>query len=228
MRLPQLTLLSLCVLGSSVSANPNSPWQQPLSLSSADRPTVERAAQQARSLLLTETIGTLSTIFPSGERHGLEGQPIGLMDYYADCSSDGNPTFLGMNIATSFINGAAPNSSISLSIREHGTGRFSAAAHPRVALIGKLVEIDDPAEVERVKKCYLKKHPDAKWWSGDDFHGNYWTRLEVKSVYWVGGFGNVAYIGWIPVELYKQAEPEAQQKANTGDWWRSLLLWGDL
>jgi len=65
-----------------------------INLATASRPTVKEAAVQARKLLRSETISTLSTVFPVGEKHGLAGQPIGLMEYYADCSENGNPTLL--------------------------------------------------------------------------------------------------------------------------------------
>lgn len=71
-------------------------------VTSARIPTVKEAAIQARQLLRSESIGTLSTIFPKGDPHGLDGQPIGLMDYYADCSENGNPTLLAVGIATSY------------------------------------------------------------------------------------------------------------------------------
>ena len=50
----------------------------------ANVPTVQEAAVQARQLLRSEKIGTLSTIFPSSDARGLGGYPIGMMDYYAD------------------------------------------------------------------------------------------------------------------------------------------------
>lgn len=71
-------------------------------VASASVPTVKEAALQARQLLRSESIGTLSTVFPKGDPHGLDGQPIGLMDYYADCSENGNPTLLAVGIATSY------------------------------------------------------------------------------------------------------------------------------
>lgn len=105
MYLPILATFLLSALTTAFPAetddiNP-SPWAEIVDLSTASVPTVEQAAIQARKLLLSETVATLSTTYPSGERHGLEGQPIGLMDYYADCSEDGNPTLLGMKIVTS-------------------------------------------------------------------------------------------------------------------------------
>lgn len=47
-------------------------------------PTVKEAAVQARKLLRSEKIGTLATIFPSDNPRGLAGEPIGMMEYYAD------------------------------------------------------------------------------------------------------------------------------------------------
>ncbi|KAA8900025.1 pyridoxamine 5'-phosphate oxidase-domain-containing protein, partial [Sphaerosporella brunnea] len=182
----------------------------PIDLSTASIPTVAEAAKQARRLVLSEPVGTLSTVFPEGNTHGLAGLPIGLMDYHADCSATGDPTLLGMGIATSFRNALPTNSSISLSVREHAPRMFSPVAHPRVSLIGKLVKIpdEDETEKERVKRCFVKRHPDAmRWTPGNKIHDSFWVRFEVEKVYWVGGFGNVAYIGWIPIELYHGVEP---------------------
>ncbi|KAF8540250.1 pyridoxamine 5'-phosphate oxidase-domain-containing protein [Trichophaea hybrida] len=221
MHLPILATFILSVLATAIPADTNginsSPWTEIVDLSTASAPTVEQAAVQARKLLLSETITTLSTIYPYGERHGLEGQPVGLMDYYADCSEDGNPTLLGMKIATSFRNAAAYNSSISFSIRMHSPHMFSPAAHPRVALIGTLSTVPpDSPEAERVKKCFTLRHPDARLWApGNKFHGTYWVRFEVKSVYWIGGFGGIAYIGWIPTEVYRKVKLPFEEVQRT-------------
>jgi hypothetical protein len=182
---------------------------EPIDLSTTSIPTVRDAASQARRLVLTETISTLSTVFSSSAPHNLTGMPIGLMDYYADCSENGNPTLIGMSITTSFRN-VAEGSFLSLSIRAQSSGPvFSPAALPRLALIGKLVRIPvgNTAEAERLKKCFTLRHPDAKIWTpGGVIHDSYWTRLDVEKVYLVGGFGNVAYIGWIPVEIYNDVK----------------------
>ena len=96
----QFTLSAALLLGSS-SAYLGPTDGLPIDLSTVTIPTLEQAAVQARKLLRAESIATLATVFPAGEVHGLEGQPFGIMDYYADCSSDGAPTVLGMKIATS-------------------------------------------------------------------------------------------------------------------------------
>ena len=101
---------------------------------------------------------------------------------------------------------------------------FSPAAHPRLALIGKLKTIDDSDEAARLKRCFTTRHPDAKLWTpGNKIHETYWVEFEVQSVYWIGGFGNVAYIGWIPKELYQNAKLPCAEEWNG---WRKFLFWG--
>lgn len=138
---------------------------------------------------------------------GLGGSPIGLMDYYADCEPDtGNPTILAISIATSFKNVAA-GSNITLSVRYHPQdGKWhSAASLPRYSLIGHLEDIDDSAvKKASLAACFVKTHPDAAaWLPGNRIHASNWVRLVVDEVYWIGGFGDRAYIGWIPVDEWK-------------------------
>lgn len=48
-------------------------------------------------------------------------------------------------------------------------------------------------------------HPEAKYWSGgssSDPHYSFFARLRITSVYYFGGFGNVSYLGWIPLDLF--------------------------
>ncbi|KAF1997952.1 hypothetical protein P154DRAFT_409011, partial [Amniculicola lignicola CBS 123094] len=173
-------------------------------------PTVHESAIQARRILHLESIGTLSTIFPSTHstenRPGdVSGTPIGLMDYYGDCEpSSGNPTILAISIATSFKNVDA-GSNITLSLRWHppnaGKRPYSAAALPRFSLVGYL-EYLSPEDVLKhaVPACFVGYHPDAAaWLPGNRIHESKWVRLVVQDVYWIGGFGDRAYIGWIPV-----------------------------
>ncbi|KAI6248794.1 hypothetical protein HI914_02970 [Erysiphe necator] len=149
----------------------------------------------------------------------LDNTPIGLIEYVADCEVSGNPTILAINIATTFRNVAAgSNVSISFSWTPpplspwsniisniQRTSSYSAANLPRFALFGFLERID-PDEVEElsIEECFLKTHSDAKrWLPGNRIHTSKWQRFVVENIYWVGGFGDRAYIGWIPVDLWK-------------------------
>lgn len=176
----------------------------------------------------------------------LGGTPIGLMDYVADCESSGNPTILAINIATSFKNVAA-GSNITLSMQwappyppksriesrfnipffsswgnknEPEPLPYSAANLPRFSLLGYLEKIKDKeVEAQKLGKCFTGVHPDAKYWlPGNAIHTSEWIRLVVTQVYWIGGFGDRAYIGWIPVEEWQNV---------TSKEWKDIRLPGE-
>lgn len=68
-------------------------------------------------------------------------------------------------------------------------------------------------------KCYTEVHPDAKYWlPGGNVHHGEWARLVVDEIYFVGGFGDRAYIGWLDVEDWKSITQEE---------WESIELPGE-
>lgn len=221
----------------------NNPSSSSDDASTSRIPTSYESAILARRILHLESVGTLSTIFPDSlppkphngdHRHtaDLAGAPIGLMDYFSDCEpATGNPTLLAVTIATSFRNEAA-GSNISLSVRWHPTAyshQYSAASMPRFSLIGYLETIP-PAEADELglEGCFMGYHPDAVvWYPGNGIHESRWARLVVTQVYWIGGFGDRAYIGWIPVEEWRRVKreemervrlPGERRKGWLGDW----------
>lgn len=242
-------LLSTLALAATASSNllptPQHVFSNPPSTSDFKIPTVHESAVQARRVLHLENIATLSTVFP---RHsnglgslenrpaGLEGSPIGLMDYYADCEPDtGNPTILAISIATSFKNVDA-GSNITLSLRWHPQdGQWRSAANlPRFSLIGHLEDISaSDAKDAGLMSCFVKSHPDAvAWLPGNRIHESHWVRLVVDEIYWIGGFGDRAYIGWIPVEEWRNVTkkeiedctlPGEKSKSKSGWDWKEWL-----
>lgn len=204
-------------------------------------PTVHESAVQARRILRLENIGTLSTVFPSSHAteqrpNDVSGAPIGLMDYFGDCEPDtGNPTILAITIATSFKNVDA-GSNITLSLRWHPQdGKWrSPASLPRFSLVGRLEDIDlNPIGSAKLAACYVKHHPDAAWWlPGNRIHESKWVRLVVEEVYWIGGFGNTAYIGWIPLKEWQSVTQEEidditlpGEKTTACGWGSSVKAW---
>ncbi|KAK9452886.1 pyridoxamine 5'-phosphate oxidase-domain-containing protein [Dipodascopsis uninucleata] len=168
------------------------------------RPTVSEAAVQARKLVRHESTGQLATVYQDGDREGI---PIALMEYYADCDDDGSLTLLVVEAGPSYKNWQS-GSSVSFNIDYHGKGgfTFSPASKPRVSLFGNLTFIDtaDTESIEKAQKCFLHRHPDSRpWQPGSKIHKTAYAKFDVESIYWLGGFGNVAYIGDIPVEMYK-------------------------
>lgn len=207
-------------------------------------PTSYESAVLGRRILHLTPLGTLSTIFPFSSSQSVEnrpanvgGHPIGLTDYIADCEQNGNPTLLAISIATSFKNVAA-GSNISLSVqwtppyppksRISLSGLFStakpptnellysAANLPRFSLQGHLESIpEDEVEILDLKTCFIKAHYDAiNWLPGNPIHESEWTRLVVEEIYWVGGFGDRAYIGWIPVHEWENVTRKEWEDAR--------------
>ncbi|KAK4660529.1 hypothetical protein QC762_119790 [Podospora pseudocomata] len=158
---------------------------------------------------------------------GIEGKPHALMEYISACDplAPSNPTLLSLNISSTFRNAANANLSLAItwtppplpppsrSFLSHlnpfsseppvQPQSYSAAALPRYSLMGYLEPIpgaDDPkSDVGKlVQTCYTNTHPDAKYWlPGNRIHESHFVRLVVTEIYWVGGFGDRAYIGWI-------------------------------
>jgi hypothetical protein len=94
---------------------------------------------------------------------------------------------------------------------------YSAANLPRFSLLGYISPIpdsddrSDPSSVgAKLASCFTAAHPDAKYWlPGNRIHEAHFVRLVVTHVYWIGGFGDRAYIGWIPVEEWRNVTREA-------------------
>ncbi|KAH7037555.1 pyridoxamine 5'-phosphate oxidase-domain-containing protein [Microdochium trichocladiopsis] len=95
---------------------------------------------------------------------------------------------------------------------------YSAANLPRYSLLGYLEKIE-ASELDGVSACFVKQHPDAKYWlPGNRIHESEFVRLVVTQVYWIGGFGDRAYIGWI--------DP-ADWKSVTRKDWEAVRLPGE-
>ena len=87
---------------------------------------------------------------------------------------------------------------------------YSAANLPRFSLLGYLEKIDaDESAAAGLADCFVNKHPDAKYWlPGNPIHESEWVRLVVTQVYWIGGFGDRAYIGWIDAADWRNVTRE--------------------
>ena len=66
-----------------------------------------------------------------------------------------------------------------------------------------------------VESCFLDRHPDAEaWLPGNQIHESWWGRLVVRDVYWIGGFGDRAYIGWIPAAEWRGVSEREVERAR--------------
>ena len=92
---------------------------------------------------------------------------------------------------------------------------YSAAALPRFSLLGYVEQIEGGDDLNkgqtgaRLASCFTKTHPDARFWlPGSRVHESHFVRLVVQQIYWIGGFGDRAYIGWIPLEEWQKVKRE--------------------
>lgn len=237
MLLPSSLVLALLHTTSALSYTPPPP-EQHIFINTPDEahaslhyPTVHESTVMARRILHLSTLGNLVTSFPAtnpssnedihsqeNRPPGVENNPIGLMEYYADCEANGNPTFLAIGLATPYKNYQA-GSNISLSVRwwpkqsltyaaqgdEDIPTPHTPAALPRFSLHGYLETISTKdLATKLVPACFLRAHPDSILWQpGNDIHTSEYMRFVVEHVYWFGGFGDRARIGWLPIEDWR-------------------------
>ena len=86
---------------------------------------------------------------------------------------------------------------------------------PRFSLQGYFERLSDE-EVEEfgVRECFLERHGEVIWTPGSGIHESHWGRLVVKGVYWFGGFGDRARIGWLPLDEWEGITDEEIAKAR--------------
>ncbi|KAK9774614.1 putative Pyridoxamine 5'-phosphate oxidase-domain-containing protein [Seiridium cardinale] len=89
---------------------------------------------------------------------------------------------------------------------------YSAANLPRFSIIGYLENLPVTASLS---SCFVKAHPDAKYWlPGNSIHEAEFVRLVVQQIYWIGGFGDRAYIGWLNPEDWKNITREEYESVK--------------
>ncbi|KAK1836980.1 pyridoxamine 5'-phosphate oxidase-domain-containing protein [Podospora conica] len=208
-------------------------------------PTSRESAILGRRILALTPLGTIATVFPSSSPRqpaNVAGAPHAIMSYLADCEDSGYPTILALPIETTFRNVAA-GSNVSLALAwtppfapskrilaggVAGPSEYSAANQPRFSLVGEIEAIADDGDAAELAACFVRAHPDARYWlPGNRIHEAHFVRLVVKAVYWVGGFGDRAYIGWIPVEEWtgvKREEWEAVRLPGEEKGWKEWSL----
>ncbi|SCW00629.1 LAFE_0C08438g1_1 [Lachancea fermentati] len=164
---------------------------------------VKHGAAVARSLLMKERNLHLNTL----DRN--TGVPVSFVEYFVgsdDCpdvefSNNGNLILLLLEMSSSYRN-LQNNSKLSATVEGHFKHK-SPMSSPRANYFGELKPLENS---EKLKECFLSRHPDAVWWlPGDDdskVHDGHWYELDVSDVYLVGGFGDRSYIGSISGEEY--------------------------
>eukprot|EP00039_Didymoeca_costata_P030359 m.29179 g.29179 ORF g.29179 m.29179 type:complete len:351 (-) comp8072_c0_seq1:45-1097(-) len=163
----------------------------------------EETGKAARILVNQASVGTLVTMQTEGAGNpGVSMIPYGSVASFADSvPSTGSPILLLSSLERNVIN-LQGYAKCSLAIPQPvanntPSNTYEPMATARTTLLGHLEIIN---KTTASKNAYLKKHPMASMWIDFDDFDLY--KFIVDDVYWVGGFGNGHYIGWIGADMY--------------------------
>jgi heme oxygenase (biliverdin-IX-beta and delta-forming) len=159
-------------------------------------------AERARTLVHLARAGTLSTL---SRRH--PGHPFGsVMPYSPD--EQGAPLLLVSTMAMHTQNLEA-DPRASLLVTQPGWTEDPLAGG-RVTLMGRAARLSEH-ERPAARAAYLARHPKAAYWV--DFEDFAFWRLDVRDVYFVGGF---AAMDWVTGDGYAAAQPDPLADAAEG------------
>jgi heme iron utilization protein len=148
-------------------------------------------AERARTLVSIARIGALAT-----HSRKCAGFPFGsVMPYAAD--GLGRPVLFISSMAMHTQNlHQDPRASLLITQPDSSGDPLGAA---RVTLLGTTAEVT----AEEARDLYLSRYENARYWQ--EYTDFAYHRLEVSSVYFIGGFG---VMGWVPAEEYANARPD--------------------
>lgn len=97
--------------------------------------------------------------------------------------------------------------------------RRGLASKRRTVLYGKVKHVEASEDTAKaLHKCFVAHHADAAYWTpGSDAspHTALWVRFQPERIYYVGGFGDEHYIGWIDPALYRGEAAQGQRRTET-------------
>ncbi|AET40097.1 uncharacterized protein Ecym_5338 [Eremothecium cymbalariae DBVPG len=170
------------------------------------RETLEDAAKNLRKIMYQQSALHVNTI----DRNSAD--PASFIEYHVSSDKcdgvdhNGNPILVLVDMSSSIRNWNE-NQRISVTVED----TFSCGtimSSPRATLFGKLTEMNTTAELT---SCFKYYHPDAEEWMPKQsveqghHHTSKFYQLEVERIYYLGGFGDVSYIGPIEAELYRSS-----------------------
>jgi putative heme iron utilization protein len=159
-------------------------------------------AERARTLAYFGRIGSLSTL--SRKQPGF---PFGSVMPYA-LEEHGRPVFLISTMAMHTHNLLADPRASLLVTQPDASGDPLGAS--RVTLLGNVLAVQG-AEVAELRKLYLARYENSKYWV--DYEDFSFYRMDLVDVYYVGGFG---VMGWVPAADYEGAQPDPLADAAAG------------
>jgi len=162
---------------------------------------LDECGLSARQLVNLATFGALTTVLTKTTEGGLpmNAFPFSSVASYADTNpSTGRPILLLTDVERNVIDWSV-DSRCSLSIQQPPTKDSEAVELARVTLMGTMIKIPTN-EIPAARKQYLAIHPKANEWV--DLGNFRFYYFNVSDLYWVGGFGDAHYLGWVSAADY--------------------------
>ncbi|KAJ3182740.1 hypothetical protein HDU87_008079 [Geranomyces variabilis] len=169
--------------------------------------SAKESAALARQLVADASLGDISTVMsgPIGDAK-VADHPFVTPEYVAD---DGNGNLLvylvtwGTHAQNQEQNKAASISVASADFTRPPPTSRGSLDEARVSLLGSLERIIDDEEIAVARHVFQTRHPDAAFFP----HSSAYFRLVPAAIRWIGGFGDRHFNGWIPLDLYRGADP---------------------
>lgn len=172
--------------------------------------SLKEAAEHSRWIINNSVIGFVSTFSIKNTNYPF----VSMEDFCDSYNSSGIPFFLLPTVSTTSKNILNnPNASISIalvncSINNYDGIPYDALACSRMILSGYFSIYDknptsNTNDLELLK--YFKCHPAAPYLI-DIEHSWLFYKFNIQSIYFIGGFGNIHYIGNIDTKIYFDAQ----------------------
>lgn len=177
--------------------------------------TVRAHSEKRAAILARRMVNLQSTLHFNSLRSN--NVPVSMAEYYVASDScpdveglfdNGDPVLLLSKMSTSYKNWHE-NGTVTMTIEKPTLHYDGIMGKPRGVFFGKLKKLELSSEDnKRLAAHFLVRHPDARHWlPGSDeshVHDTVWFEFVVESVYFIGGFGDRAFIGNISGDVYHQ------------------------
>lgn len=149
--------------------------------------------EQARTLLASQSVGTLSTLTQETPQY-----PYGS---FVTFSVDGHRPTLFISELAEHTRNLRKDARASLMVAENVSQ--DPLANARVTLLGRMEEVTDPTDRARAKESYLESHPSTSHYI--DYSDFAFWQLEVESLRFIGGYGRMS---WVDAAEWEKSEPD--------------------
>ncbi|KAL0142644.1 pyridoxamine 5'-phosphate oxidase-domain-containing protein [Mucor lusitanicus] len=171
--------------------------------------SIEAAAKLTRKIVSDAGRGHILTLMDESVSKEFSGFPFGIMEYYSDkCTPNGNLLLFMSDLQMSARNMHKDSEKVAFTItalHDYNPGwnnHSTPVQQPRFTMFGRIERVPE-SKTEMAMDCFTKTHAEARPWKS--FHDFNFYEFHVKGIYYVGGFGGLNYIGWIPLDLYQTA-----------------------